>query len=184
MADDHYKSLEQESEARNEKSCCGIKLKKNFTYANLFALFYITFVLISANAYVNVQSVYLLRSPDYFNVEHEVIGRVTSKLMFVSTLLALISVAIAGYLYDIFGRKPLIVIYFIAVAGGLFWLPRTAPNVPALVTVRAAIQMFLATILSHPLMVDYVKQESRGRAIAIGSLGVISGELFGMAVLF
>ena len=142
MIDDHYKPLEQESEPRKEKSCCGIKLKKNISYVNLFALFYVTFVIISANAYVNVQVVFLLRSPDYFNVGSDMIGRASSKLMFVATLAALVSVAIAGYLYDLFGRKPMIVLYFIGVAAGFFWLPRTAPNVPALVAVRAAIQLF------------------------------------------
>ena len=126
----------------------------------------------------------MLRDPNYFNVNSDTIGRVTSRLLFAATLIGLISVMIAGYLYDLFGRKALLTIYFLGIAFGLFFLPRSAPNVPALVTIRATIQLFLSTIISHPLVIDYVKKESRGRAIALTALGVLVGELFGVAVLF
>lgn len=134
--------------------------------------------------FTNVQTVYLLKNPNFFNVSNDRIGRVTSNLMFVATLTALIGVMVAGYLYDLFSRKALITIYFFFLAGLLFLLPRTAPNVPFLVCVRALIQLFGSICLSHPLIMDYVKKESRGKAIALASLGVMSGEVFGMAVLF
>ena len=55
MDDNNSKPLLQEEvESRNEKTCCGIRLKKNITYCNLFAIFYISFLLIAANAYVNM----------------------------------------------------------------------------------------------------------------------------------
>ena len=142
-------------------------MKKNFSGKNLLAVFYVSFLVINCYTYINVQTIYLLRNPDLFDVNDEIMGRVTSKLMFYATLTSLFSVLIAGYLYDLFGRKTLIMINFICVSGGTFLYPRTAPNIPLLMIIRACIQLFGAANLSHPLIVDYIKKESRGKAIAI-----------------
>lgn len=41
---------------------CGVRMKKSFSFKNLFALFYINFIVVSTYGYVNVQSIYILRS--------------------------------------------------------------------------------------------------------------------------
>ena len=38
--------------------------------------------------------------------------------------------------------------------------------------------------LAHPLIPDYVKRSSRGRAIALSGLGFVLGEVMSMGVLF
>ena len=125
-----------------------------------------------------------MRSPKYFNVADDKIGRVTSRLMFVAMCASTLGLIGAGYLYDIFGRKMPIVIYFCSIAIGLYSFPRTAPSIPLLVLVRSILQALNGICLSHPLINDYVKKESRGKAIAMAGFGVMTGEAFGMAVLF
>jgi len=75
--------------------------------------------------------------------------------------------AIAGYIYDIFSRK--LPIFMAGIIGGFFLLltPHTAPSLTWLTFVRAVIQMVLATLSAHPLIMDYVRQESRGKAAAL-----------------
>ena len=46
------------------------------------------------------------------------------------------------------------------------------------------LQLLGAACLSNPLINDYVKKESRGKALALAALGVACGEAFGMSVLF
>ena len=36
---------------------------------------------------------------------------------------------------------------------------------------------------SHPLINDYVRKDSRGRAVALNGCGVVIGELFTMGIL-
>jgi sugar phosphate permease len=38
--------------------------------------------------------------------------------------------------------------------------------------------------LAHPLIADYVKRSSRGKAIALAGVGIVMGEVFSMGVLF
>ena len=96
----------------------------------------------------------------------------------------MIGIPISGYLYDLIGRKILLLIYFTASAGLLYLLPRTAPSIVYLVVDRALLQSVLVSAISHPLLIDYVKKESRGKAIALTTLGGMVGEALGMAVLF
>ena len=96
----------------------------------------------------------------------------------------MIAVVIAGYLYDLIGRKFLIMTYFTAIAVLLYLLPRTAPSVPYLVVIRSLLQLCYVSAVSHPLIIDYIKKESRGKAVALSTLGGLIGEVFGMAVLF
>ena len=104
--------------------------------------------------------------------------------MFIATATSLIAVPIAGYLYDLIGRKVLLLGYFAVIALLLYQIPRTAPSIVYLVVTRSLLQLFLASVISNPLLIDYVKRESRGRAIALLTLGGMIGEAIGMAVLF
>ena len=52
-----------------------------------------------------------------------------------------------------------------------------------LVALRCAIGITMAGPVSHPLINDYVRKNSRGKAIALNGLGQVFGEVVAMGVL-
>lgn len=42
----------------------------------------------------------------------------------------------------------------------------------------------MAAPLAHPLIPDYIKRSSRGKAVALSGVGLIFGEVFAMGILF
>ena len=148
-------------------TCLGIKLKKEVSVWNLLAICYIYFLMTTIGGYINVQIVYLLRDKALFDLEEGRQGRVMSNILLVAMICGLVFTAIAGYIYDILSRKIPICLAGLIGAGFLVLIPHTAPSLIWLTCVRAAIQMVLVTLSAHPLILDYVKQESRGKAAAL-----------------
>ena len=56
---------------KEENTFLGIHLKKDATRWNLFAIFYVFFLMTSIGGYINVQIVYLLRDTRYFDMEED-----------------------------------------------------------------------------------------------------------------
>ena len=114
-------------------------MKKEATKWNIFAIFYVYFLMTSIGGYINVQIVYLLRDERYFNMNEEHIGRTTSNILLIAMLCGLLWAPIAGQIYDIFLRKiPMFTAGSIA-ALWLFLCPHTSPSVFWLTVVRACI---------------------------------------------
>ena len=160
--------INQNAEAvERENVFLGIKLKKNATYVNLFSIFYVFFIMTTIGGYVNVQIVYLLRDTGYFDVNQDHIGRITSNILLTALIVGALWGTVAGTIYDIFSRK--MPIFFAGIMGAflLFLCPHSAPSIVWLTLIRACIQMCMSTMLSHPLIMDYVKKDSRGKAAAI-----------------
>eukprot|EP00351_Strombidinopsis_sp_SopsisLIS2011_P000470 CAMPEP_0116872530 /NCGR_PEP_ID=MMETSP0463-20121206/3302_1 /TAXON_ID=181622 /ORGANISM="Strombidinopsis sp, Strain SopsisLIS2011" /LENGTH=120 /DNA_ID=CAMNT_0004512887 /DNA_START=422 /DNA_END=784 /DNA_ORIENTATION=+ len=65
----------------------------------------------------------------------------------------------------------------------IYTVPYCAPNVEALGVVRLLMTIGLMTLSCHPLVADYVKKNSRGKATALQALGTVSGEMFAIVVL-
>jgi len=53
-----------------------------------------------------------------------------------------------------------------------------------LVLARCVLGVTMAAPISHPLIPDYVKRSSRGKAVALCGVGAVMGEVFSMGVLF
>ena len=107
--------------------------------------------------YVNVQIVYLLRDTNYFSVNQDHIGRITSNILLIALICGAFWGTLAGTFYDVFSRKMPIFCAGIFGALLLFMCPHTAPSIAWLTFIRACLQLCLATLLSHPLIMDYVK---------------------------
>ena len=170
--------------ADRTKYICGLSLKRGFSLKNLVALFYINFMVVSFYGYCNVQSVYILRSPDLFGVPKDETGTVISKMMFVSFSFSIGAVLVAGYTYDLLGRKRIILLYMTLLCVCCFVFPLTAPSIAQLTMVRTLMQMTGVSLMGHPLINDYIKKESRGKAVSITAIGTLGGEAFGVIVLF
>ena len=67
--------------------------------------------------------------------------------------------------------------------GLLFLIPYTAPSMNLLITARTGISFFNTILESSPLVADYIKNDSRGTAVAMITIGMLIGEAFGMAFL-
>ena len=124
----------------------GIHLKKETSRWNLLAIPYVFFISNSIGGYINVQIIYLLRDSDYFNMDVDYSGRITSNILLIAIFCGLFWTAIAGLIYDYFSRK---IPMFLACSVGSFLLlvcPHTAPSVLALSFVRSCIMICQATI--------------------------------------
>ena len=62
-------------------------------------------------------------------------------------------------------------------------IPHTKPNFWLLAVMRCLIGVTMAGPIAHPLINDYVRKDSRGKAIAINGLGGVCGEVMAMGVL-
>ena len=112
------------------------------------------------------------------------IGRTISKILLIAYIWSILAALMAGYFYDLAGRKPLILTYLFLQCVGCYLIPRTAPSIELFIIVRAILQMVGVSLLGHPLVNDYVKKDSRGKAVAILGFGTLAGEAFAVVVLF
>ena len=62
-------------------------------------------------------------------------------------------------------------------------IPYTKPYFWFLALMRCVIGVTMAGPISHPLINDYVRKNSRGKAIAFNGLGTVFGEVFAMGIL-
>ena len=126
---------------------------------------------------------FLLQSDRHFFINQEGIGVANSKVLFSACAMSLIFTPATGYLFDLFGRRiPLL----IALLGSIlltFLIPHTAPSFPWLCFVRSLIGLCNTILMGSPLIADYVKKESRGRAVALATVGMLVGEVFSVVVL-
>lgn len=127
---------------------------------------------------------FLLKSEQYYNINHDVIGRVNAEILFYANIIPLMLCPMFGYIYDIFGRRVPI---YTAIFGSIICMslmPQVAPNLNLLILIRTIQSTFCVLIISNPLIADYIKKDSRGKAIALVATGMGLGEAFSMTVLF
>ena len=160
-----------------------MSVKKETTCANVTFLVYSPAVVIAGFAFINAQLSFILLSPDHFDIPQSKIGHATSKVLFTAYTISLLATPFAGYIYDIIGRRKTILFSMLANVVLLFIMPYTAPHIWLLVATRTMISLFNTIMETSPLVVDYIKKESRGTAVALGTIGMLVGEGFGMAVL-
>ena len=105
------------------KIYCGITLKRKASWSALVAIPGLYFTQVCAGVFTNAQIVFLLRNPDYFQIDPSEMGRITTRTL-LAQLVAQILVSIGiGYVYDIFGRRITITLSFIVLALSLFIIP-------------------------------------------------------------
>ena len=93
----------------------------------------------------------------------------------------MVAAVAVGYSFDLFGRKLLIALSY-ALMTGLIWALPYVPSMALLTVCRAGIQVAFQYLHSHPLIIDYIKSESRGKATSLQALGNGIGELIAMTI--
>lgn len=87
------------------------------------------------------------------------------------------------FVFEFFGRRIPIAWGLISTAVALFLYPVVAPNVNLLIMCRTTIVINNSLMLGVPLVTDYIKSESRGKAAAIQSAAILFGKAFSALVL-
>ena len=105
-----------------------------------------------------------------------------SQILFYASLVSVVISIGVGYTFDIFGRRNLIALSY-ALLVIMIWTLPYVPSINLLIVNRACVQVAFQYLHSHPLVIDYIKSESRGKATALQALGNGVGEGFAMIVL-
>jgi MFS family permease len=119
-------------------------------------------------AYVNADLVFLLRNKSYFGIDTDKeVGVIQSKIVLASLIAAAILSFFMGQAYDIFGRIRLISINFLILAILVAIIPYTSPSIFWLGVTRVGLGISSHFLITNPLIPDYVKEQSRGRAVVL-----------------
>jgi MFS family permease len=160
-----------------------MQVKSDVTLGNVFTLPYLLVFNTSVGAYVNCQIIFMLQDTAYFNVDPDEVGRTTSQLIFWGLIVSLFLQIGFGYAYDIFGRRALILASTATNAAVLYFIPYTSPSLLQLQMCLILVRICLSVIHANPLIVDYIKKDSRGKAIAFTNMGIVVGEFFSMGLM-
>ena len=160
-----------------------IKVKKDTTVWNLMAIFITPIISTSASAYVNVMMPYLLQDKDYFNLSFDKMGQQTGQILFWAFMCSTLVTPFFGYLYDIIGRFWFIVPSCFILSLQVAIIPYSSPHFWLLCVFRASVSSINNLLQSNPLVMDYVKNESRGLVMSYATVGFVLGEML-MVLIF
>ena len=106
---------------------------------NILAIPMIASICMMILTYFNGQILFLLTDPAVFNVPADKIGYVTGLLNSCATPFSILAALVAGYIYEIFGRKKTILVFLLLASITLGITPWTAPYlVPWLLIVKCS----------------------------------------------
>ena len=95
-----------------------------------------------------------------------------------SQILPLALTPFLTYVYETVGRRIPVASALLSTNLLIWLLPKVAPNFMILCALRAIIGLNNTLIVGAPLISDYVKQESRGRAVAINTMAIGLSQVF------
>ena len=120
----------------------------------------------------------LLQSDDHFAIEESELRKATSKVIMCAQMLPLLALPFLTYVYEIIGRRIPLTYSLLCTNFLIFLMPKVAPNFTFLCMLRAVVGFNNTLIVGAPLISDYVKSESRGRAVAGNTLAIGLSQVF------
>ena len=136
------------------------------------------FITCTINFYAMAFMPLLLENKDYYAIPESELGRATSIVLIWSQLLPLMMTPFMTYVYEMVGRRLPVTYSLICTNILVCMMPKVAPNFTMLCILRAIIGLNNTLIIAAPLISDYVKQESRGKAVAINTLAIGLSQVF------
>jgi predicted MFS family arabinose efflux permease len=103
-------------------------------------------------------------------------GQINSDILMAYTFSQIFLAALMGSLFEILGRKFTLLSFSFLQPVILSLVPYTAPNVYWLGAMKILMGFGFAAQKANPLLVDYIKKESRGSASALKTMGQIAGQ--------
>ena len=155
----------------------GMNVKKPTTFWNVFALLLIPAIKVSAHAFTNDRMNVLLQDDDYFGMEFEDIGGPLFTIMAAGQIASVLLTPAYGYAYDLFGRFWLIIGGLYTIAFCMVLIPLMSPSFGMVVFVRMIMSIAMRLLLVKPLLIDYLKDGSRGFGMTMQTWGFLVGEI-------
>ena len=91
--------------------------------------------------------------------------------MFATEVVNIVAHLFAGPLYDIFGRRKLIFISTLLMSVSILSMPY-AGSVSGLLLARCGVALTSSTVISAPLVIDAIDNQSKGKAVGMAGFGV------------
>jgi len=98
----------------------------------------------------------ILKDEDYYKLDPVKAGAVTANSLTYAQGIAIPTVLVIGFLYDMIGRRAMTVSTFIFGAAATFMIPVVAPSVIGYDVFRIIFVQTLVVMLSNPFINDYV----------------------------
>ena len=159
--------------------------KPGVTHTTILSMLGVFFTNFSFSSYVFFTLIFFLEDPATFNMSPERALSQAAWLLFLSYPFNLISSILSGYLFVRFGRRKVILAGFIFGITGTILIPFVSRQIyPSVFSLACCIMIATALTQNPPLIADYVKPNSIGKAYAMQGLLTLSGTIFAVAVLF
>jgi MFS family permease len=94
-------------------------------------------------------------------------GTVGSNFVFYGQMVSIFTIMPIGALFDSWGRRNTFCFAFVGLALFNFMTPLVAPSITCLIFVNIGLTICLNGPYSSPLVPDYVKKSSRGKAVGL-----------------
>ena len=159
-------------------------MKNEFNAMQFLSIPVLSMATVTVGVYLNAQLAFMMEDKNMFNVPPDEIGQLTSNLTVYSLPFSMLMTFITSYIYELLGRRLTIFVSFLSTALVYIAIPYTAPDVNKLLVLRILIGITMAAPIAHPLIPDYIKRSSRGKAVALSGVGLVLGEVFSIGVLF
>jgi MFS family permease len=166
------------------KRICGLDVKKATTCSNIASIPLVYLTLGTGILFFNPNVVFLLRDPRYFDITDSTEqNKVNSNILSYSLIVSMCLTPLMGQLWEIIDRKVLVIVCAGSIALVMLVTPMTSPSIAGLTTCRVILNIMVNILHGSPLIPDYVKKESRGKAVVIQVMGYIVAEILAAAVL-
>lgn len=149
---------------------CYVNLRKGVSKLNFvgFLLLHIPFLFLLLGS--SLLFTLLIEDPRYFHIPPTQTSGFIGNASVVSSVVSLFVTQLAGMLYDVLGRRA--VITAASAVGGLTMtlIPYCSNLVPEMLLAKIVVMNCGLVLVLQPLLIDYVRQESKGLAAGISSL--------------
>ena len=105
-----------------------------------------------------------MKNTNFYDLNTDDAGTVTANSLTYAQAIAIPSVLVIGFLYDMIGRRAMTVGTFILGAASTILIPVVAPSIAGYDLARIVFVQTLVVMLSNPFINDYVTVQSRGVA--------------------
>lgn len=156
---------------------------------NVFPIHYLSylifiFTIYSASYYLDITLLFLIKSPDYYNVPENLVAETVGNLIFYRTLVRLVMDPIAGSLHDIISRKNFLIIT-VAFSAPIFVIIPHCGNIYPNLLIAILLDGILCSILNTtPILRDLVLYNSFGLSMAMLGLAIDLAKIVCVYVYF